>query len=484
VPTKILLTHNGALRTKYGSAGLRRIRAAARAAVAADKARGVQTRWISLDDARSARSLHVDKVAPDDAAATKAFVDALYAKSRPDYLVLLGSVDVVPMQALRNPLYSPDPRRGDPDRTTPSDLPYACDAAYSLDPGSFRGATRVVGRLPDSTGGDDPATLEQRLAAAASYASSDRATYLPPFALTAADWHGSTSQTLARVVGSSDALTDVPPGGPPWPTGTTRRLLHFFNCHGGAADWRFYGQHAQSYPLALDATTIVQEQRVVAAAECCYGALLYDPAEAGGRHGFADAYLDAGAYGFVGATNVAYGPANGNDGADLVCRFFLQHVLEGCSLGRALLQARQDYVLQKTALSPVDLKTLAQFALYGDASIHAVAKAGPPGDDAAPPPGIDARRRRLRANGDALSATTTRAAARPTELSGRERERIAQQLGVSDVQTFDVVGSRRARPGPRERFHVSIERDRAGLRVVVAREENGRLYPPTVLRQR
>jgi hypothetical protein len=484
MPTKIFLTHDGALRAKYGSAGLRRLRAAARAAIAADKARSVRTRWISLDNTRSAHALRLDKVAPGDAAATKAFVDVLHARWQPDYLVLLGSVDVVPMQPLRNPLYSPDPRRGDPDRTIPSDLPYACDDAYSTDPGRFRGATRVVGRLPDATGGDDPAILEHRLEAAAAYASSDRSAYLPPFAVTAATWRGSTSQTLERLVGSTDALAEVPPSGPPWPAATTRRLLQLFNCHGGAADWRFYGQQARGYPLALDASTIAHTERAVVAAECCYGGLAYDAAEAGGHHGFVDAFLDAGAYGYVAATNVAYGPANGNDGADLICRFFLQHVLEGCSLGRALLQARQDYVLQKTALSPVDLKTLAQFALYGDPSIHAVAKAAPPGDDAAPPPGIDARRRRLRANGDALAATTTRASSRAVKLRGRERRRIEREFGVEELRTFRVVAAPRARAGARERFHVSMERERSGLRVIVAREEDGRLNPPTVLRER
>jgi len=244
----------------------------------------------------------------------------------------------------------------------------------------------------------------------------------------------------------------------------------------------------------------------VGAAECCYGGMLYDPELAGGHAGFVDTYLAAGAYGYVAATNVAYGPANGNDGADLVCRFFLQHVLGGASLGRALLQARQDYVFQKATLSPIDLKTLAQFTLYGDPSVHAVARprvdaAAAPGEavpksravaDAGPPEGVEARRRRLRANGRALAASTTRASSTPARLASGELSRIKTELSVragietaaAELRTFDVVSAPAAAAGADERFHVLMERDRAGLRAVVAREEAGRMYGATVLRER
>ena len=77
------------------------------------------------------------------------------------------------------------------------------------------------------------------------------------------------------------------------------------------------------------------------AAECCYGAELYDPE--GGPIGICAAYLAKGAIGFLGSTTIAYGPADSNGSADLLCRFFLESVLEGASLGRALLEARQRF---------------------------------------------------------------------------------------------------------------------------------------------
>jgi len=48
-------------------------------------------------------------------------------------------------------------------------------------------------------------------------------------------------------------------------------------------------------------------------------------------------------------------------------------VLAGASLGRAALEARQRFAALYTHLDPTDLKTLAQFYLLGDPSIHPVA---------------------------------------------------------------------------------------------------------------
>ena len=506
--TKILLTHNGGLRAKYGAAGVRRLKDAVRRLAAADKARGMQTRLVAIDDGRSAKAVGAERSDdPLDHEAAKRFVDAVFAAWRPDYLVLLGSTDVIPMQPLRNPLFTGDPRRGDPDPTIPSDLPYACEQPFSSDPGRFRGATRVVGRLPDGTAESDTARLERLLAVAGTYRQRRRTDYPPPFAVTAAEWRGSTTLSLQRLLGSADALAAVPDAGPPWPAQATRHLLHFVNCHGGAADWRWYGQRGRSYPIALDATELgsgrALREGTVAAAECCYGGLLYDPAEAGGRTCFADTYLAQGTYGLVAATNVAYGPANGNDSADLVCRFFLQHVLTGCSLGRALLQARQDYVFTKATLSPVDVKTLAQFTLFGDPAVHPVKRTGPapatggPTADAeapksAPPAGIAVRRRRLLANGEALYAGTTHAATRPVAVGARTRERVSAELAAetaiplegAQLQTFEVVSAPAAPVGPDERFHVLLQRGRTGLRAVVAHEEAGQIEQTSVLQER
>lgn len=497
---KIVLTHLGALRRKHGAQGVSQIAAAVADLAAADAARGVETRLVAMDDGRRARGLGVSQVSDaGDVAAAKAFADAAAARWEPSYILLLGSPDVVPMPGLANPLWAGDPRAGDPDETIPSDLPYASDAPHSTDAGTFVGATRVVGRLPDGTGARGPAQLLRLLATSARHRTRRRSSYLPAFALTAAEWRGSTAATLTKLAGDATELHDAPPDAPPWPAAQTRRRLHLVNLHGAVADPRFYGQRGRSFPVALDAAELGGGRRLVegtvCAAECCYGGMLFDPAESGGVRGFADTYLAAGAYGYCAATNVAYGPADTNDAADLVCRAFLQHVLAGCSVGRAMLQARQDYAFTKASLSPIDIKTLAQFTLFGDPSVQPIVRptaavadgaAVPKGALAAPPGGIAARRRRLVANGRALETTTTRAASVPRELNPRERRVIAELLPSAEgrVLSFDVMAAAAAVAGPGERFHVALERRPSGLRAIVAREEAGRMQQVTLLRAR
>ena len=133
-------------------------------------------------------------------------------------------------------------------------------------------------------------------------------------------------------------------------------------------------QTAQDYPVALDAADVAAHlvAGTVLAAECCYGAELYDPAVAGGALGMCNTYLQSGAFGYLGSSTIAYGPGDRNAWADLLCQYFWKHVLGGASLGRSVLQARQDYVQARAVLGPLDLKTLAQFSLMGDPSLTPV----------------------------------------------------------------------------------------------------------------
>lgn len=86
----------------------------------------------------------------------------------------------------------------------------------------------------------------------------------------------------------------------------------------------------------------------------------------------AQTYLSSGAYGYLGSSTIADGPADDNGLAGLICRYFLQRILAGASLGRALLEARQEFASHESDFDPFDLKTLAQFHLFGDPSIHPV----------------------------------------------------------------------------------------------------------------
>ena len=102
--SKFLVTNRSALRAKYGSAGVSAIEAAVKALATADAARGFATRLVYLDGASVGAARVTD---PTDPAENKAAVDALARKHRPEYLVILGSHDVVPYQDLKNKLHDP-----------------------------------------------------------------------------------------------------------------------------------------------------------------------------------------------------------------------------------------------------------------------------------------------------------------------------------------------------------------------------------------
>ena len=367
---KVIVTNLSALQLKY-STGFQRIRDAIKRLIAADKKRGLTTLLVAIDsaaDMSSAKGSPVTTVS--DQRQVKAAIDAVWTAHTPDYLVILGAPDVVPMQNLRNPA------RGDGDANVPSDLPYACAVPYSGEPSAFLGATRVVGRLPDLVGGRNPAYLVSLLGTAARYRTRPREEYQRYLGLSAQVWQASTALSLTKIFGDSSALQTTPPRGPNWPAAQLALRAHFINCHGAESSPQYYGQPEgkEEYPVAHDAARLKSKvsNGAVIAAECCYGAQLYDPEDSNGQAGICSSYLADGAYGFFGSTTIAYGPSEGNGQADLICQFFLDSVLNGASLGRAALEARQRFAALYTHLDPVDLKTLAQFYLLGDPSIQPV----------------------------------------------------------------------------------------------------------------
>ncbi len=360
---KIIVTNFRALQKKYGPAGTGRVRAAVNALIARDSARGLTSKLVDLGNAQTMTAAGAAPVQnPADPQQNKNAVDAVYNRYTPDYILLLGGPDVIPHQDLTNPIYNPTTATtADPDPVVYSDLPYACPGGYSKRIAGFINPTRVIARLPDVAGGTDPAYLEKLLATAANYAPADASAYRSFLGVSAEIWSASTSLSLTAAFGTAAGMNDVPPSASTWPAGTLAAPSHFFNCHGAPSRPEYYGQSANppdTYPVACDAAYVAGKIKggTVAAAECCYGAELYDPSATGRHHGIANQYLEDGAYGFFGSTTVAYGPASTNDWADLLCQYFFQSVLAGASVGRAALQARQKYIQRKPHLTGTDLE--------------------------------------------------------------------------------------------------------------------------------
>jgi hypothetical protein len=369
---KIIVTNFSALTAKYKAEGVALIRQALSKLIAADNKRGLNTQVVELDNAQDIAKVSGKPVTDaTNPRQNKNTIDIVFRGYTPAYLMILGAIDVVPHQDLKNPVYSPPPE-GDLDEYAYGDIPYACETSYSQNPSDFLAPTRAVGRLPDVTGGDNPRDVVRLLESAARSKSLRPDEYRDYFAVSAQVFEKSTQLSLSKIFGSFGKLKVVPPSNASWSPAELGRLAHFFNCHGALASPQFSGQPASGrkvYPVALDASQLVGKisEGTVVAAECCYGAELYDPSGIG--LSICNTYFVGKAYGFFGSTTIAYGPSDKNEKADLMCQYFFESLLAGASLGRAALEARQKFALSKPPLDPFDVKTMAQFNLYGDPSI-------------------------------------------------------------------------------------------------------------------
>lgn len=508
---KVIVTNRGELTKKYGSKGFAAIRKALATLSAADKKRGITSRVVYLDDKVSMTKIGGKAVLnASDPQENKAAIDSVFKATNPAYLMILGAPDVVPHQDLDNPTYSlPD----DPDKPAWGDLPYACDVPYSRDPANFVGPSRVVGRLPDLVRASDPSYLVALLKTAATFRSRSPDDYAQYFGLSASVWKGSTRLSLKSIFGNADGLLLAPPSGPKYPGGELRARAQFINCHGGDASPEFYGQKGNSYPPSLTAQTTLGQiaEGTVAAVECCYGAQLYDSATLAIDPPICQSYLRQGAYAFLGSTTIAYGPADDNGAADLICQYFLRNVLEGASVGRAALLARQQFVGNTAQMDPVDLKTLAQFCLLGDPSVQPVARP----KSAGVPKGLSAedaerfsraeRRVKLRQVGEFLADTKSTASKRSPKRTLTPRTKtalsnIAKLAGLDATQAFTAFAVKSA-SGPKaktgkaatepSRYHLAIgtpgdkPRDSKSRGVaVVAKESEGRIVGYRIYHQR
>jgi hypothetical protein len=496
---KIIVTNRAALTAKYGAAGVAKIKTAVTDLIAADAKRGIKSRLVYLDDAVAMKGFKGRAVTiPANTRENKEAIDAIFRAANPDYLMILGAPDVIPHQDTANPAFAPPD--DDPDKYAYGDLPYACDTPYSRDIATFKGPTRVVGRLPDLTmKSGPPSYLLSLLKIAEKYTSRDVADFGKYFGLSTQSWRKSTDKSLFAIFGDSGALTVAPPGGPTHPAARLAPLAHFINCHGGSSDPNFYGEKGNSQPISLTSNGIAKKIKpgTVAAVECCYGAEMYDSVTLALPLPICQRYLVQGAYGYFGSSTIAYGPADTNSAADLITQYFLLAILEGASLGRATLSARQQFVQQTGELDPMDLKTLGQFSLLGDPSIVPAkvvsATSVPKGADTDENKRQERRERRakMRATGELLQETKPTASRKATKVRKSATVRkalanIAREAGIGtkrEFTAFDVKTPKGARQRGSKavpvasRYYVAVFRPKKESSSVaaVAKEVSGRI---------
>ncbi len=481
--TKIIVTSYANLNAKFGPTGVKAVQSKLGDLIEADKRRGIATTVVDLTDPNQTAQYSATAVASArDDKQYKDCIDAVYQRAKPHYLMILGGPDIVPHQTLDDPTQD--------DASIPSDLPYACEAPYSRDPGKFLAPTRVVGRLPDVSGNKDVNYLTSPIDRVITTKPGRPSDYQNYFAVSAAVWAKSTEINLSRIFHDASKMQLCPPKGSPWDPAALTPRSHFVNCHGGSNDPQWYGQGGGGYPVAMTSADVDHHITAgsIIAAECCYGAQLYAPSS-GKPLPICNTYLGSGAVFFFGSTVIAYGPADSIKWADVITGTALIHVLSGLSTGEAVLKARQDYMHQVTpAADPVDVKTMAEFTLLADPSftpvtVRTLAKIDPEAATAE-------FHRQAKLTGQMLE----RNMAVPVQVADSERggeldtrlRSIAEQYGLQEPSIRTFAGQWTGESsvlesvGPLARFHLlQEERDpQAPVSthvVVLVREENGNI---------
>jgi Peptidase family C25 len=385
---KLSVTVRGLLERKYDAAALKTIDRAVKGWIAADANRGFRTIHVALDDAAAMKALGVPAVkGKATAGKVKRTIDALWARLTPDYLVLFGGQDIVPSFVVANPSYDP---AGDDDKAVPTDNPYASSSPFRAKTrASYLVPDRVVGRIPDMLVDGDPAWLLEYLSTAAGSTPGEASVYRDAYAICCDTWKHAGAACVEYLGKPASLLLVSPPEADSSATAKKRlsSRLHMIKCHGSPLDPQFYGQKGNAYPVALFSATLKPRLKpgTLVAAMCCYGAQVYSPSDPAatvpGEWPLASTYLRKGAPGFAGSTMIAWVGVSEMMCADWIVAGYLKGVLGGASIGRAFLEAKQDYVRwinqQGHAPDLADEKTLIEFVLLGDPSIHPVSAAVP-----------------------------------------------------------------------------------------------------------
>jgi len=152
-----------------------------------------------------------------------------------------------------------------------------------------------------------------------------------------------------------------------------------------AIDWtrNFWGK-GKRFVRAITSATLKARLKpdTLVGTMCCYGAQIFSPeakqARNRGRWPLASTYLRKGALAFVGSTRQAWLGVNVMKSADWIVADYFKRILGGASIGRAFLESKQKYIsyyIEKgRSLDAMGQKTLIEYVLLGDPSIHPVGR--------------------------------------------------------------------------------------------------------------
>lgn len=291
--------------------------------------------------------------------------------ARPKYLFILGNEEIIDVARWEN-------RAGDGDEVVESDLCYATLDAESPWEGQeydFDEAIRV-GRLPTYAGeGIDnfKAYFEN---ATLHIGKMDR---LIPYGLSAFVWEEETNYEFGQIASRQvDVSPLVGKANVALRMGSESNLL-FFNLHGSGQTRYWYGQEDCDYPEAFSPSVLRQMDRpYFLGVEACYGARYLDGLTP--EDSIVLTAMQSHCIAFLGSSRVAFGtPSPTGSCADFVVGSFIKAINQGESAGDAHVAGLKRLTDDWESMDDSDIKTMAEFALYGDPSARKGANASAKG---------------------------------------------------------------------------------------------------------
>lgn len=322
--------------------------------VTSARKRGVFYHYLNLDDcAFYDGDGGVDSVV----SALRKVVDV----ARPKYLMLLGNEEIIQVAHWEN-------MASDGDEDVESDLCYSTLDTNSPWDGREYDFDEVmrVGRIPSYEGaGLD--VFADYFDSVKQYAGMQ--SKVVPYGLSALVWKDeSNDEYHALSKGDVDLSPEVTKDT------VARRIpedanLLFFNLHGSDNRRYWYGQEGCSYPEAFSPEVISGRQHpYFVGVEACYGARY--------THGLTPKSsivmmaLRSCCLAFLGSSKIAFGTSRPKGScADIVIGNYIKYISKGKTAGDAHLEGLKELCRDRASMDDADVKTLAEFALYGDPSV-------------------------------------------------------------------------------------------------------------------
>lgn len=280
--------------------------------------------------------------------------------ARPKYLLILGNEKVIGVSHWENVAH-------DGDDEVESDLPYATlctESPWENRDFDFDAVLRV-GRVPSYIGETVEAFVSYFRNAAAAMRDDVR---VVPYGLSALVWQAESDDEFGAVSSRKvDVSPEVTKNNVKSRMGFEANLL-FFNLHGSNQTKFWYGQEGWSYPEAFAPQVLAGIDRpYFIGVEACYGARYL-----GGltpEDSIVLTALQNHCLALLGSSRIAFG-ARVPKGfcADVVVGDYIKGLNEGLTSGDAHIEGLRELCLCPETMDDSDIKTLAEFALYGDPS--------------------------------------------------------------------------------------------------------------------